>query len=677
VSADLVPLWFQRGLVIVTAGIVCVGGVGLLLAVVGAYHFAVALVVGGLAAVALTVIAWPRPAPAASPTRTGTWAAIGMCVVAAGSVGWNAHYAGHHVAIGRDPGVYAVTGKWIATQGNLEVPTGLEWTSKSENVTVVYGGSYGAGDDDTEFQFDHLTPVLLAEANNLGGDRLMFRVPAVISALALCAIFAVGWRLVRRPWLVLLAVTGLAVSLPQLNVSRDAFSEPVVQLLLWAGMFLLLVAYERGRPGVGLLAGAALAGTMMSRIDAPMYLVPLPLLAGLTWLSTPPGTKRRFLLRLYGLFLVGAIPVAVLATFDVQVRAGNYYDDLHSQVHQLQIGLSVSFILGALLVLLWPRARPHLYRLTAWLNTRRRRIAVLGGSLVALGMIALWAIRPAIPTHGSPNALIGGLQGRAGLKVDPARTYAELSVIWQSWYLGPVTVALATLGAAIMLARIIRRPDAACCLVLSVAGFGTALYLWNPSILPDQIWASRRFVPAALPLFVLLAAFALAAIAESAWIRNEALSTPALAIGAVALVAFPLGTTLPVRAFSPQSGFLAGIEATCEATGAEAALLTSANDLASQELVGALRTWCDVPVATMTRPFTAAEIQDLAQKWHSAGRTLWVIGSTAQIVTASAPGSTPILVGRLISPHELEMTINRPPQEYAPVDSPIFATRIS
>ncbi len=599
-----------------------------------------------------------------------------MCLIAAGSAAWNAHYAGHHVAIGRDPGVYAVTGKWIATHGNLEVPTGLEWTSKSDNVTVVYGGSYGAGDNDTEFQFDHLTPVLLAEADNLGGDRLMFRAPALIGALALAAIFAVGCRVVRRPWLVLAAVAGLAVSLPQLNVTRDTFSEPAVQLLLWAGMFLVLLAYERARPGVALLAGAALAGTMMSRIDAPMYLVPLPLLAALTWLSTPSGPRRRSLLRLYGFFLVGAVPVAVLATVDVQVRGGAYYHDLHSQVVELQLGLSVSIIAGALLVLLWPLAKPRLYRPIGWLNSRRKGIAVLVGSVVPLGMIALWAIRPAKPAHGAPNALVATLQKLAGLPVDPTRTYAELSVVWQSWYLGPVTVALATVGGAVLVARVIRRPDAAYCLVLSSAGFGTALYLWNPSIIPDQIWASRRFVPAAMPLLVLLAAFALAAMAESAWMRREALSPAVLAIGGVALVAFPLATTIPVGRFSPESGYLAGVEATCRAAGPDAALLTAANDIGGQELVGALRTWCGVPVATMTRPFSAAELQQLAQEWRSTGRTLWVIGSSSALVTASAPGSAPTLVGELVSPRELEMTINRPPQHYAPVDAPIFAARI-
>ena len=104
-SPELVPLWFQRGLVIVTAGVICLGGVGLLLAVVGIYHFYIAVVVGGLATVALTAIAWPRPEVAIRrcgpvPGRPSECASS-----PAGSLAWNAHYAGHHVAIGRDPGV--------------------------------------------------------------------------------------------------------------------------------------------------------------------------------------------------------------------------------------------------------------------------------------------------------------------------------------------------------------------------------------------------------------------------------------------------------------------------------------------------------------------------------------------------------------------------------------------
>jgi hypothetical protein len=602
-----------------------------------------------------------------------------MCVIAVAFAGWNARYAGHHVAIGRDPGVYAVTGKWIATHGNLQVHTGLEWSSKSSDVTAVYGGSYAQGPDITEFQFDHLTPVLLALGDNIGGDSLMFRVPALVGALALCAIYAVGCRIARRPWMVVAAVAALAVSLPELNVVRDTFSEPAVELLLWSGLWLLILAYEKGRLGVALLAGAALAGTSMSRIDAPIYLIPLPLLAALTWLSVKSVAERGWLVRMYGVFLLGAVPVAVLGTIDVQDRAGRYYDDLHQEVHQLQVGLEVSIILGLAAIAVWPLVRSRLTGIRGWMGAHRDPIGTACGLVVVLGMIGTWAIRPAVMhAHTSPVPLVGGLQALEGLAVDPTRSYAEQSVVWLGWYLGPITIALATLAAAVMLSRIVRKPDAGYVLVLAVGGMGTALYLWHPSIVPDQIWASRRFVPAAMPLFALLAAAAVGMIADCWSTRTGRVTAavPILTAGAAVLIAFPLAVTIPVRNFQPESGYLAGINTACQATGPQVALLTAPNDFLSQELVGALRSWCGVPVATMTHPFSAAQIQKLATEWSSQGRTLWVIGSTPAAVTGAGPGLSTVLLSRLTSPNELEATLSRPPQRYAPSVGTIYGVPV-
>src|ERR1019366_2747788 len=206
---------------------------------------------------------------------------IGMCIIAVGFATWNGLDAAHHVAIGRDPGVNAVAGKWIATHGDLEVPADPQWATKPGALSVVLPGTYLQDGNRLEFQFDHLVPVLLAEADNLGGDGLLFRVPAVLGALALCAVYAAGCRFVRRPWLVLAAVGTLALSLPQLNVSRDTYSEPSVELLLWSGLWLMLVAYQRKRFGMALVAGAALGGTMLGRVDAFIYLIPLPMLGAL------------------------------------------------------------------------------------------------------------------------------------------------------------------------------------------------------------------------------------------------------------------------------------------------------------------------------------------------------------------------------------------------------------
>ena len=252
-TPEAIPLWFERLLVIATAGVLAFGSFGLLLAVIGVYHFSVVLPVGLVLTAGLSWVAWPEGPPRSTGRRVTSWAAAAMCVVAIGSATWNGLHAGHHVAIGRDPGVYAVTAKWIATRGNLVMTTGEEWSSKSSGTDTVFGGSYAEGPNHSQFQFDHLTSVLLAEGDGLAGDRLLFRMPAILAALGLLAVYAVGCRLIRRPWITLAATAGLAISLPELNVGREILSEPAVQLFLWSGIGLVAVAWERRRLGPAFL----------------------------------------------------------------------------------------------------------------------------------------------------------------------------------------------------------------------------------------------------------------------------------------------------------------------------------------------------------------------------------------------------------------------------------------
>jgi hypothetical protein len=282
-------------------------------------------------------------------------------------------------------------------------------------------------------------------------------------------------------------------------------------------------------------------------------------------------------------------------------------------------------------------------------------------------------------TTGNVNTFVAALQRQAGLPVEPTRTYAERSVEWLGWYLGPVAVSLAAIGAGLLVARWIRRPDAIATLTLAVAGAGSALYLWKPSISPDQIWAMRRYVPAAMPLTMLLAGLGLALVADAVARRSNFAATVVLTAGALGLVIPAAIVTWPVRNFVPGPGDsnvnLAGVEATCRATGRHAAILTAYNDFGTQELIGPLRAWCEVPVAYMTRPFTEAEISHLAALWKSEGRDLWVIGSTSQAVVSSAPPVTPELIALTILPRELETTINRAPSHYAVVTARVYGGR--
>ncbi len=679
--SEYLPLWFERALVVAIAGVLSFGGFGLLLAVLGDYRMLWAFLFGAAGTVVGSVIAWPRKS-SSRPSRGITLPALGMCIVALGFAVWNGLDSGHYVSVDRDPGVYATAGKWVAEHGSLEVSAGMVWVDKGHEFNWGSAGMYPEGAGRLEFQFNHLTAVLLAEGDNLGGDRLLFAMPAVLGALALCGVYAAGCRLVRRPWLVLVAVSALAISLPQLSVSRDTYSETSAQFLLWSGMWLTLIAFERRRLGVSLLAGATIAGAMLSRVDALVYLIPLPTLAVLAWLAAGSREDRRFRLRMYAMVLLGAAPVAALGTIDVMYRAGGYYNALHTQVKILQAGFALSVAVGLALVVGWPRL-PALRR---WARRHRQRAAFGLGLMAIFGLTIAWALRPAFPLERlrGPNPTVAALQQAEGLPLDPTRSYSEQTMVWMSWYLGPIALTLAIIGTGILVARLVRRPDPAVALILFVAGIGTVLYLVTPQITPEQIWAMRRYVPAALPFLLLAAAVAVDAglVAAIAVLKRTTLRTSGIvkavtAAIVLAMIGFPLATTWPDRSFSSQAGFIGVIDDTCAYIGPDAAVLFVNDDRLRITLPQTMRSFCGAESADLVTRVSAQRIKEIADSWQAQGKALWVLGTSPALVATAAPGLTSKLVASATNTHLLERTLSRPPKGYQPETLSIYAARVS
>jgi hypothetical protein len=672
---DLLPLWFERGLVVVIAAVVSFGAFGLLMAVLGHYSVLTVFFVGGVGTVIGSMLAWPRRNSNPPAPRGVRLPAIGMCIVALGFLVWNGVDDGHYVSVDRDPGIYAAAGKWIASNGSLEVQAGTVWTSKGTEFAWSSAGMYPEGNGRLEFQFNHLVAVLLAEGENIGGDRLMFAIPALLGALALCAVYAAGCRLVRRPSLVLAAVTALALSLPEMSVARDTYSETSAQLLLWSGLWLLLTAYERQRLGVALLAGMAVAGTMLSRVDALVYLIPLPILGGMALLAARSREDKRFLWRMYGAVLVGALPMTILGTIDVMYRTGGYYMALHGQVTLLRLGFTISTLSALVLVVVWPR----LHALRRWTDQKRSTLAAVAAAIAVFGLLAAWSLRPALQhAHSVSNVTAAAAQSSEGLPPDPTRTYGEQTMNWIAWYLGAVTLAFAIVGIGILISRVIRRSEPAAALLLTVAGVGTALYLWTPQITPTQIWAMRRFVPAALPFLVLTSGFAidagLTALPRLGLNRTWTRLVPIAAVFAV--LAFPLGATLPVRSFQSQAGFIGVVDKTCVTIGQDAAVIFVRDDRLSLTLPQTIRGYCGVPAVWLVKAVSADRLKAVADSWRAQGRTLWVLGSSPELIAKSAPGLSPSLVGIAVNEHQLEETLSRPPTTYHTEVLQVYAAKV-
>jgi len=676
---DYLPLWCARGLLVCAVAVLSYGGIGLTLALAGHYDVVPSALGAAPLTAILSALAWPRGSESRNPADRSAAVvlpAVGICLVALGSAVWNGKVNGHFVEVDRDPGVYAVAGRWLDGHDSLRVPAGLDWAGKATNVDWASIGMYGEPDGHVEFQFQHMLPVLLAAGHSVGGDRLMFAVPGILGALGILCVYAAGCRLVRKPWLVLAAATGLAVSLPQLSVSRDTFSETLAQSMLWAGMWLSLVAYQRFRVGTALVAGLALGASTMARVDALVYLAALPMLAAAAFLAEASVVNRRRLLRVFGAGLLGLIPPTVLASVDLEVFTSGYYRDLKTEVTALRALFVVALLGGLLLVGMWPR----LGSMREFAKARRATWGTRLGFAAGAGMLLIWSLRPAFdrPLLRHPNLTVVGYQKALGLPIEPRRSYGEHSLTWFAWYLGGATILLAIVGLGILVRRVITGRDPAGLLILALAGPATALYLWNPSNTPEQIWVVRRFVPAGFPLVVLLAVLAVTVVASLvAKSRNARTSERAVAaVGAMVLVLFPLGATWPVRNFESQAGYISLVDKTCSTMGPNAAVLFPATDRLGDTLMQTLRSYCGVPAGQLVDPWSPDDVGKLSALWRASGKTLWIVGSDVDSMKATAPSLSPGLVGSATNNSMLEQTLLQPPSRYTSEALTVYAVPV-
>lgn len=672
------PQWLELVVLVAGCGVMSFGGLGLLLADTGHFSAGLAIGLGAIATAATAALAWPRRARAGSTApRTAMGASIAAGAVAVVLGGWNAIYAGHHVYVDNDPGVYAVTGRWLAGHHSLIVPADAAWRSSGLHLNFASAGMYPTANHTLQFQFVHLVPTLLAQAYAVGGNTLMFRLNPLLVAVGLLGIYVVGCRLVRRPWLVVAAIAALGVSLPELLVARDTFSEPASQVLLWTAIWLLIRCYRERHLGLGLVAGLMAGATVMTHVDAVAYLIPIPILGAVAWLNSGSAAERWRLLRLFGAVTAGIVPPAVLGTFDVQRRAGHYYDDLRSHVVLLYAATAAALVIAGVAAVLWPAVRERVWpRIVA----RRNRLGYAAGGVVGAGLLWLWALRPDGPVaRGRATDLVKVLQSLEGLPAQPNRTFAEQSMRWMEWYIGPVTLALGVAGLALMAMHVIRRGSPAAVVVIAMTAPLTAAYLWSPSIAPDQVFAMRRFVPASLPLFVLAAAYAVdvAIPLIISWARHPKAARWAIGTTALTMIAFPLGATLPLWRFETGANYLPLVSQVCTHITPRAAVLFPPADPDATALMQTIRSWCDVPAGQLLQGMTPSQEAGVVAGLRAGGRTVWLLGSSPANLMAVAPATAPQLIGQAVSAREIGPTLSRPPTVYGTSTLVVYAAALT
>jgi hypothetical protein len=602
---------------------------GTIWALVGWFHPVPTLVLTG-ALVFLSLRLWPRPAPSTIRAGRGaTLAAVAALAVVVGATVVNLANSSEHLIVDRDPGAYLTQAWWLAEHGDPR-PDGLEgpFAQLDREVEVSASGP-GYYDSDPgealELQFFRGLPVLLATAGWLGRGA-MLATPALLGGLGLAGVWWCAARLLR-PWTAVAVLAALAVSLPQLWFSRDAFTEPLTQGLLFAALATAVRAFDDPRHAGP--AGWLLGITVIMRIDALLFLAGAAavLVADHLWGDGRAGERtRRFALG-------AAAPVAVGAA-DAITLAREYVVALGPEVAGAAGLVGLASVGGALVVVAhrqWPGTG-------RWIAARRRTIATVLSAATVVTAGALWFVRPLVgeatqeSRFAAGRALVEFLQRAEGSEISPHRTYSEAAFERIASYLGPVTIVAATIGVAVLVYLVIARLRHAhwLPLVLVTAGPG-AVYLWRSGIAPDQIWALRRFLPATIPAILLTAGFAVDQLwpAHARTTRFRALRRTGAVALAASIVAGPVAASAPAFLVEHGVGQERAVTETCETVGDDAALLFLDNGGRLRDpTMPTLRVLCDVPVAIVqTGEVSAERVRGLAREWDTEGRTLWLVAA--------------------------------------------------
>jgi hypothetical protein len=545
-------------------------------------------------------------------------------------VGWT--LAAEYVIVVRDPGFLSLSGIWLVNHGSTDIPLlGADAASQAQaNLLAGAPEAWNVLGEVVQPQGAKMLPATIAVGGWIAGTTGVLAANVVIGGLGILALYALA-RQVLGPLAALAPAGGLALTVAHVGLSRPAYSEPLTLLLiltaaLWAWRGLV----ERKVP-LMIAAGAASGATALVRIDGALFaagaLAGLAIATSLIVAAHSPapdaGVRRRLLVA----FAATQATVLGIGYFSLWRWSRAYLDRLATEAGALTVLYALVFFGSLALAVAWGG---RIDRVMRWAQ-QSRRLALGSGVTVSLVLVA-FATRPLWLTvrrsdESARERFISGVvesfQTAQGLPIDPQRTYAESTITWMSLYLTWPVVVLAIIGLGIITARAFRR-DQPWMLVLGALLIPTMLYLYRPSIVPDQIWAIRRLEPSGVPAFLLAAAVAAWALVRL--IRDSRWRWRATVVGAIALVGLPLTTWLSINpaADVPVSvavnattrewgGARTQIEELCELADGRPVVL-----LGSSSHFGSIRTMCEVPVVLGLTAITPESMREISAAWGQA-----------------------------------------------------------
>ncbi len=580
-------------------------------------------------ALVVGVVLWrairPHHAARDADSRVAIWSLAGV----AAWIVVGLFSASEYLVVTRDPGFLALTGVWLTDHPTTDIPTrgAIEAAAQQTNVIPDAWQAWNLSGDVVQPQGAKMLPGVLAVGGWVDGVTGVLATNIVIGGVGILAVYLVARRLMG-PLAALGPAALVALTVSHIGLSRSPYSEPLTLLLIVASVAWAWRGLEEGRRGALVAAGATSGATALCRIDGGVYA--LGVFLGVAVVCAWRG--KRGIAPLAAFVVPQALMVGA-GYWSLWRWSASYLERLGSEARNLGIayaGVVVMIVIFQLAI------APFLGRVKASIAARRVVIGRTSAVLTALTMVIL-ASRPLWMTdrRGTDsvtdrftNSVVGQFQELEGYPVDSTRTYAEHTMTWLSYYLTWPILALATLGLGLIVWRIFTsRPIAV--VFLGALAVPSAVYLLRPAIVPDQLWAIRRFEPITLPGLAIAAGVGAWWLVEWSARRFAAphdrdhVTHVASIVAAIILVGAPLTTYVSVKLddryrvsmppyvyLKEQRGARAEIDELCRIIDGRPVILSG-----SSGYFGTIRVMCDVPVVLALEPLQQGALAAMAKVW--------------------------------------------------------------
>lgn len=394
---------------------------------------------------------------------------------------------------GRDPGLYLINAIHIAETGSFQYASdpymvqhyaALSGVARLDYPALYSAYEYGLTNDVGQVvpQFLPVLPAMLAVGYDLGGIGAAVRVNGVTGLLCLAAAYALVKPLYGGKAATLFTAF-LLVNPAQLWGARITQTELLCQLLLFAALRVLWEGWRAKRTADAWLAGVLLGYGTFVRIDT--YLLGAGFLVFVLYELACRRPHAGYLVRtaaVYAAFTAGSLAYGWVFSYP-------YFFE-HWQAGVLAQVVVCNLVLLALCLAVWavqrafPRAvLPNVYQNIA---DSPRGMRVFCAALCVLFVFA-YGVRPLLnPEDFNHRAAFEFCMYTSLLAIPLAlyglyRTFVRQGAAREAWL--PF---------------------------FFIGGSNLFVYLWRPSISADHVWASRRWVTAAIPFILALAAHGIA-----------------------------------------------------------------------------------------------------------------------------------------------------------------------